>query len=115
MSAAAAQLLVEAMMDRSPLLVSVTPVTVTVSSDTQNATLEVANQGEPIAPAHLGRIFDRFYRVDSSRARDLGGTGLGLAIVKAIMGLHGGEVAATSSGSGETRFTLCFPRGDQGR
>lgn len=90
-----------------------TPVTVTVSSDALNATLEVANQGGPIAPGHLERIFDRFYRVDSSRARDLGGTGLGLAIVKAIMGLHGGRVAATSSGSGETRFTLYFPRGDQ--
>ncbi|WP_454902681.1 heavy metal sensor histidine kinase [Variovorax gossypii] len=85
------------------------PVTVAVSyADELSAKLEVVNQGEPIAPQHLERLFDRFYRVDSSRARDLGGTGLGLAIVKAIMGLHGGRVAATSSASGETRFALTF-------
>ncbi|WP_454909862.1 heavy metal sensor histidine kinase [Variovorax gossypii] len=92
------------------------PVTVAVSyADELSAKLEVVNQGEPIAPQHLERLFDRFYRVDSSRARDLGGTGLGLAIVKAIMGLHGGRVAATSSASGETRFALYFPRADKGR
>ncbi len=92
-----------------------TPVMVTVSSDALNATLEVANQGGQIAPEHMERIFDRFYRVDGSRTRDLGGTGLGLAIVKAIMGLHGGRVAAASNATGETRFTLYFPRADRGR
>lgn len=92
------------------------PVTVNVSyTDNFDVVLRVTNYGEPIPPAHLERLFDRFYRVDSSRARDLGGTGLGLAIVKAIMGLHGGQVAANSSVDGETRFTLYFPRGDQGR
>lgn len=85
------------------------PVMVTVSSDAQNATLEVANHGAPIAPEHLERIFDRFYRVDGSRTRDLGGTGLGLSIVKAIMGLHGGRVTAASNADGETRFALYFP------
>lgn len=84
-------------------------------TDNFDVALGVTNYGEPIAPAHLERLFDRFYRVDSSRARDLGGTGLGLAIVKAIMGLHGGQVTANSSVDGETRFTLYFPRGDQGR
>ncbi|WP_137860688.1 MULTISPECIES: heavy metal sensor histidine kinase [Variovorax] len=87
------------------------PVKMTVSySDEHHAALEVVNLGTPIAPEHLERLFDRFYRVDSSRARDLGGTGLGLAIVKAIIGLHGGRVAATSSAGGETRLTLYFPR-----
>ena len=86
------------------------PVTVKVrSADGSNATLEVANQGEPISSEHLARLFDRFYRVDTARTRDLGGTGLGLAIVKAIMGLHGGQVVAASSSEGETRFTLNFP------
>lgn len=71
--------------------------------------LAVENQGEQIAPEHLGRLFDRFYRVDSSRNRDAGGTGLGLAIVKAIMKLHRGTAEVWSTSAGETRFTLTFP------
>ncbi len=88
-----------------------TPVRIKVFGVDQNvAALEVANEGEPIGAGHLERIFDRFYRVDSSRARDLGGTGLGLAIVKAIMDLQGGRVEAASSVKGQTRFTLYFRR-----
>lgn len=58
---------------------------------------------------HSGRLFDRFYRIDSSRARDIGGTGLGLAIVKAIMDPHDGAVEVDSTPSDVTRFTLHFP------
>lgn len=72
------------------------------------ATLAVANQGEPIAPEHLTRIFDRFYRIDSGRARLDGGSGLGLAIVRSIMAAHSGQVKARSSEGGETTFTLMF-------
>ncbi len=72
------------------------------------ATLAVTNQGEPIAAEHLTRIFDRFYRIDSGRARLDGGSGLGLAIVRSIMAAHGGLVKAHSSASGETTFTLTF-------
>lgn len=75
------------------------------------ACLDVINQGTPIEPQHLKRLFDRFYRVDSARGRDLGGTGLGLAIVKAIMALHGGEASASTTSNGEIRFSLAFPRG----
>ena len=72
--------------------------------------LEVENLGEPIPEEHLGRIFDRFYRVDASRARLSGGTGLGLAIVRSIMEAHGGEVAASSDvAAGRTTLTLIFP------
>ena len=72
--------------------------------------LAVANVGEPIAPEHIERIFDRFYRVDASRARLSGGTGLGLAIVRSIMQAHGGEVtAASDAATGRTTFTLVFP------
>lgn len=86
-----------------------TRVTVKVCSRSDGATLEVVNQGEPIAPEHLPRLFDRFYRVDDARARDLGGTGLGLAIVQAIIRMHSGRVEVASSVKGETRFLLSFP------
>jgi two-component system heavy metal sensor histidine kinase CusS len=54
-------------------------------------------------------LFERFYRVDSSRSRAEGGTGLGLAIVRSIMSLHRGTVAVESSASGPTLFLLRFP------
>lgn len=86
-----------------------TQVRILVASDSDRTCLAIVNLGEPIAPEHLGRLFDRFYRVDSSRNRDIGGTGLGLAIVKAIMNLHGGTAEASSTPDGETRVTLAFP------
>jgi two-component system, OmpR family, phosphate regulon sensor histidine kinase PhoR len=58
--------------------------------------IEVKDNGPGIAPEHLGRIFERFYRVDHDRSRDAGGTGLGLAIVKHIVEAHGSQVAVRS-------------------
>jgi len=84
-------------------------VRVVISTEDNNATLAVTNQGEGIAPAHLERIFDRFYRIDSARARLDGGNGLGLAIVRSIMSAHGGLVTAHSQPGRETTFTLTFP------
>lgn len=72
------------------------------------ATVAVTNQGKGIAAANLERIFDRFYRVDSGRARLKGGTGLGLAIVRSIATAHKGSVAVQSQ-SGQTTFTLSLP------
>ena len=71
-------------------------------------TVEVADDGEGIPVRSLPRIFERFYRADSSRARDVGGTGLGLAIVKHLVSAMGGEIEAESElGRGTTvRFTL---------
>ena len=71
-------------------------------------TVEVSDDGEGIPVRSLPRIFERFYRADSSRARDIGGTGLGLAIVKHLVGAMGGDVEAESElGHGTTiRFTL---------
>lgn len=91
-----------------------TQVEISVEPGPGEVRLEVLNQGEPIPPEHLGRVFERFYRTDDSRSRDGGGSGLGLAIVKAIMTLHGGSVRATSTPEGETRFTLYFPGSDRG-
>ena len=70
----------------------------------------VADSGEGIAPEHLDRIFERFYRVDPARSRASGGTGIGLAIVRAIVEAHGGTVTATSEGAGRgATFTLRLP------
>ena len=68
----------------------------------------VSDDGEGIPTRALPRIFERFYRADSSRARDIGGTGLGLAIVRHLVGAMGGDVWAESTlGQGTTiRFTL---------
>lgn len=70
--------------------------------------LSVDNPGEGIAPEHLSRVFDRFYRVDSSRQRSTEGAGLGLAITKSIMAAHRGSVHV-ESGDGRTRFEIQFP------
>lgn len=68
--------------------------------------VRVTDTGEGIAPEHLPRIFERFYRTDTARSRELGGTGLGLAIVKHLARLHHGEVRVESAiGEGST-FTV---------
>lgn len=75
-----------------------TPITIR-SQDTAagRVRLEVADQGEGIAAHHRERIFERFYRVDPGRARNVGGTGLGLAIVKHLVDAMGGEVGVASN------------------
>lgn len=70
--------------------------------------LSVRNEGITIAPEHLERVFDRFFRIDPSRTEPGDSGGLGLAIVQSIMTLAGGTVSV-SSANGETSFTLSFP------
>ena len=73
------------------------------------AELSVVDSGVGIAREHLGRLTERFYRVDSSRSRDTGGTGLGLAIVKHVAQRHGGEIDIQSElGKGST-FKIVLP------
>jgi len=62
-----------------------------------------------IAPEHLPRIFERFYRVDTGRARSSGGTGLGLAIVRHLVEAHGGRVRAASAPGQGTTISCVFP------
>lgn len=69
----------------------------------------VSDTGSGIAPEHLPYVFDRFYKVDPSRAGQAAGSGLGLSIVKAIVERHGGTITATSRPGGGTTFTLKFP------
>jgi two-component system, OmpR family, phosphate regulon sensor histidine kinase PhoR len=70
----------------------------------------VEDNGDGIPAQHLERLFERFYRVDRARSRDMGGTGLGLAIVKHLALLHGGEVSVESElGKGST-FTIHLPK-----
>jgi two-component system phosphate regulon sensor histidine kinase PhoR len=72
--------------------------------------ISVADTGEGIAPEHLPRIFERFYRVDRARSRALGGTGLGLAIVKHLARAHGGEATVRSAPGEGSAFTVELPR-----
>ena len=69
----------------------------------------VQDSGPGIAPEHIPRLTERFYRVDRSRSRDTGGTGLGLAIVKHVAQRHGAELHIESSPGKGSRFSIVFP------
>ncbi|MBM3809917.1 MAG: hypothetical protein FJW22_17245, partial [Acidimicrobiia bacterium] len=71
--------------------------------------LTVADTGHGIAPNELGRVFERFYRVDESRTRP--GTGLGLSIVKHLAHVLGGDVTASNQAGGGALFTVILPGG----
>ncbi|RQU88439.1 HAMP domain-containing protein [Burkholderia cenocepacia] len=81
-----------------------------VSVQGSYAVVEVTNRGVAIPPEQVERIFERFYRIDSSRHGAARNAGLGLAIVKSIMELHRGKVEVASR-DGRTTFALYFPRG----
>ncbi len=77
------------------------------------AVLEVEDEGPGIAPEHLDRIFERFYRVDRARSRELGGTGLGLSIVKNVVQRHGGGVEVESERDHGSTFRFWLPTARQ--
>jgi two-component system phosphate regulon sensor histidine kinase PhoR len=87
--------------------------TITVDAraeDDSGVMIQIQDQGIGIAKKHLSRLFERFYRVDKARSRNLGGTGLGLAIVKHIAQAHHGHVSVKSKlGEGST-FTIHLPK-----
>jgi two-component system, OmpR family, phosphate regulon sensor histidine kinase PhoR len=72
--------------------------------------IRIEDTGEGIPAHHLDRLFERFYRVDRARSRELGGTGLGLAIVKHLARAHGGEVTVESRFGEGTQFVIELPR-----
>lgn len=83
-------------------------VTIALTSSRGEAVVQVSNPGATIAPVDLGRLFDRFFRVQAARQADAEGTGLGLAITKSIVEAHGGTITA-ASGAGRTTFTVVLP------
>jgi two-component system phosphate regulon sensor histidine kinase PhoR len=74
-----------------------------------NVVIAVADEGPGIPQEHLSRIFERFYRVDRARSREMGGTGLGLSIVKHIALVHGGSVTVDSAVGRGSTFSLTLP------
>ncbi len=84
-------------------------IRLSVETVAEGIQIMVSNQGTPIGPLHIDKIFDRFYRADPSRSGSNGSTGLGLAIVRSIMDLHDGSVRVESD-TNSTRFILYFPQ-----
>lgn len=84
---------------------------VTVAAHRHNGSVEisVADTGTGIAPEHLPRLFERFYRADAARSRGVGGTGIGLAIARSVVEAHGGHIRAESEPGKGSVFTFDLP------
>lgn len=90
-------------------------VTITTTLNGPQVVLSVSDSGPGIEARHLPRLFERFYRVDTGRSRDLGGTGLGLSIVKHLVEAMKGTVEVQSSPGEGTAFNLTLPGDAQGQ
>jgi heavy metal sensor kinase len=84
-------------------------ILIAVNGDARHVALRVADQGPGVSPEHRARVFDRFYRVDEGRSRDMGGTGLGLAIAKWAVEANGGTIELENTESGAI-FRIVLPR-----
>ena len=89
-------------------------VSVNIQAESRAVRLQVTDTGIGIPAEHQDRIFERFYRVDKARSRQLGGTGLGLAIVKHLVNAFGAEVDVISAADQGTTFQITFPLVDDG-
>ena len=79
-------------------------------TDDQGGHFSVTDTGIGIAPEHIPRLTERFYRVDAGRSRATGGSGLGLAIVKHVLQRHGAQLSIAERGRPRQQFTCDFPR-----
>jgi two-component system OmpR family sensor kinase len=90
-----------------------TPIEVHVAShvdgDDATVSVEIVDHGPGLSAEHKDQVFERFYRVDSSRSRDSGGTGLGLAIVAELVAQHDGTVEVTATPCGGATFRVVLP------
>ena len=84
-------------------------VQLVVERQAHHGVLRVDDSGEGIPPEHLRRMFERFYRSDTSRARSTGGAGLGLAIARSLVEAHGGRISIANRSSGGTRVEILIP------
>ena len=85
-------------------------ITVRVGTEADDAILEVIDEGPGMSPEDAQRVFERFYRADSSRARASGGTGLGLSIVDSLVEAHGGTVTMVTKRGQGCKFEVRLPR-----
>jgi two-component system phosphate regulon sensor histidine kinase PhoR len=84
-------------------------INVSATVDGEFVQVDVSDNGLGIPPEDLSRVFERFYRVDRSRSREMGGTGLGLSIVKHVAQVHGGTIDVISTPGHGSRFRLRLP------
>ena len=84
-------------------------ITARARADGDDVRIEIQDTGPGIEPRHLPRLFERFYRVDSGRSRDMGGTGLGLSIVKHLIETMGGAIGVDSTPGRGSTFWFTLP------
>ena len=89
-------------------------ITIRARNEGDRVIIEVEDNGPGIPPEHRDRVFERFYRVDAGRSREMGGTGLGLSIVKHLLAIMGGDVRVEGASPRGARFVVELPRGSTG-
>jgi two-component system OmpR family sensor kinase len=85
------------------------PIEIAIARNDELATIAVVDHGEGIPPQIREKIFERFWRADSSRTRETGGSGLGLAIVASIVSAHNGSIDVHETPGGGATFTISLP------
>ena len=85
-------------------------IQITAAADQDEVVIHFQDHGIGIPQQHIDRLFERFYRVDKARSRNLGGTGLGLAIVKHIVQAHGGRITVKSAPGAGSTFSIYLPK-----
>jgi signal transduction histidine kinase len=88
-------------------------ITLSAAQENNKVKIAIHDSGPGLSPEDLNRIFDRFYRADSSRQREDGGSGLGLAIARSIVRLHNGQLSAESEPGGGLRVIISLPQKSQ--